>query len=226
MPETETRYPCPVCLGVTMEKTPIGDGDTVVLDHCPRCGGAWFELGEVQLLRRVRPEELWARIAPRGDVHRAHCHSCHTPMERTAASCPTCGQPNVLDCPVCAQPMKVATHEGLRLDSCANCKGVWFDHHELSAIWRIELGAALDRRRGRAGAALADSDGGMVLLEALAWNPGLVFYGAHAAGQLAGASVNALSNAPEAAGVVVEAAGEAAAGVFDLIMEIISGFFD
>ncbi|MBW3629152.1 MAG: zf-TFIIB domain-containing protein [Gemmatimonadetes bacterium] len=226
MPELETRYPCPVCLGVTMDKTRVGEPDGVMLDHCARCGGAWFELGEVQLLRRAKPADLWARIAPRADVHRAQCHSCHTPMERTASTCPTCGQANVLDCPVCEQPMKVATHEGLRLDSCSTCKGIWFDHHELSAIWRMELSAAVDRHRGRTGAGVADSDGGLVLLEALAWNPGLVFYGAHAAGHLAGASVNALANAPEAAGAAVEAAGEAAVGVFELIMEIISGFFD
>lgn len=221
MPEPEVRYPCPVCLGVTMEKAPVGAKNPVMLDHCPRCGGAWFELGEVQQLRAVRPEELWTHIAPRADVHRAQCHNCHTPMDRTEPSCPTCGHANVLDCPVCARPMQVAAHEGLRLDSCSHCKGIWFDHHELSAIWRIELGAALERRGG-----LDAGDGGLVLLEALAWNPGLAFYGAHAVGNLAGASMGALSNAPEAAGAVVEAAGEAATGVFELIMEIISGFFD
>ena len=225
MPEPETRYPCPVCLGVTMEKAPVGAKNPVMLDHCPRCGGAWFELGEVQRLRAARPEDLWKHIAPRKDVRRAQCHNCHTPMDRTEPKCPTCGQPNVLDCPVCARPMQVAAHEGLRLDSCSKCKGIWFDHHELSAVLRIELGAALEWRSGRAGA-LADGDGGLVLLEALAWNPGLAFYGAHAAGQLASASMGALANAPEAAGAAVEAAGEAATGVFELILEIISGFFD
>jgi len=226
MPELETRYPCPVCLGVMMEKTPVGEKAPVLLDHCPRCGGAWFELGEVQQLRQVRPEDLWKRIAPRAEVQRASCHSCHTPMDRSAASCPTCGQPNLLDCPVCEQTMQVASYEGLRLDSCARCKGIWFDHHELSAIWKLELNAALNRHRDRTGSALADNAGAVVLLDALTWNPGLVFYGAHAAGQLAGAGASALSNAPEAAGAVVEAAGEAAVGVFELIMEIIAGFFD
>ena len=41
-----------------------------------------------------------------------------------------------------------------------------------------------------------------------------------------GASVEALASAPAAAGGVVEAAGEAAAGVFETILEIISSFFE
>ena len=51
---SETRWPCPVCLGVKMEKTVVGKGeggpDSLTLDHCARCGGMWFELGEVQRL--------------------------------------------------------------------------------------------------------------------------------------------------------------------------------
>ena len=208
-----------------MEKVPIGGSGGLLLDHCARCGGAWFELGEVQLLRRTRPEDLWAGIAPRGEVHRAHCHACHTPMERSAAACPTCGHENRLDCPVCQQPMRVALHDGLRLDTCSHCKGVWFDHHELAAIWKLEVEAAVARRRHRRGSLTPYDEGTYGLLEVLAWHPGLVFYGVDAAGHAVAAGVSALGNAPETAAVVVEAAGEAAEGVFETIVEIISGFF-
>ena len=69
-------------------------------------------------------------------------------------------------------------------------------------------------------------DGSGVLLDVLMWHPGLVFYGAHAAGNLVAGSVNVLANAPEAASGVVEAAGEAATSVFEVIMEIIGSFFE
>lgn len=225
MPEIETRYPCPVCLGVAMEKVVVGEGGALQIDHCTRCGGAWFELGEVQRLRRVRPEDLWARIAPRGEVHRAHCHACHTPVQRSEPACPACGHTNLLDCPVCQHPMRAVPHDGLRLDACTRCKGVWFDHHELAAIWKLELDAALDRRRHK-GALARSGDGAFALVDVLAWHPGLVFYGVDAAGHAVIAGASALGNAPEAAGAVVEMAGEAAAGVFETIVEIISGFFN
>ena len=47
MRELEARYPCPVCLGVAMTKTPIGRDGALVLDHCARCGGVWFDAGEL-----------------------------------------------------------------------------------------------------------------------------------------------------------------------------------
>lgn len=217
----ETRYPCPVCLGVTMEKAPLG---ALMLDHCPRCGGVWFDAGEVQQLRGAAPEAFWARIAPRGEVQRAQCHACHTPMGRSDATCPTCGHANVLDCPVCQQPMRAAAIGPMRLDTCEKCRGIWFDHHEISSIWQLELGAALERRR-RTGMDLDDA-GSLLLLDALMWHPGMLYLGAHAVGNVVGASAHMLANAPEAAGGVVEAAGEAAAGVFETILEIISGFFE
>ena len=67
MTELEARYPCPVCLGVQMVKTPVrptrrGQSGGVLLDHCERCGGVWFEAGEVQQMRQLRPELLWRAI--------------------------------------------------------------------------------------------------------------------------------------------------------------------
>lgn len=81
----ETRYPCPVCLGAKLEKVVVADGLT--LDHCPRCGGVWFEAGEVQRLRRTDAAALWREIVQRDGVHAMQCHSCRTHMPRTDTSC-------------------------------------------------------------------------------------------------------------------------------------------
>jgi Zn-finger nucleic acid-binding protein len=220
--KVEARQPCPVCLGVNLAKKRIGD-EGLVLDHCERCGGVWFELGEVQALRRAKPHALWARVAQRAEPPRMACHDCHAPMGRHDAACTACGWNNQLDCPACLRPMEHAHHAQIRLDACRNCKGVWFDHDELAEIWNDSFGATLERRRRTAGESAGE--GAFFLVEALAWDPFLGLYAAHAAGHVIGASAEVLSHAPEAAGAAFEAAGEVAGGVFETIVEIIGGLF-
>jgi Zn-finger nucleic acid-binding protein len=228
MRELEPRYPCPVCLGVRLEKTRVGPRGELVLDACRRCGGIWFELGEVQRLKRHRPQTLWDRVRVRDEPFRMQCHECHAPMDRNAASCPACSWRNTIDCPVCQRAMEPQLHEGLRLDACRTCKGVWFDHVELAAIWRLTLDAS---RRGRSretrlSGPVATAEGGAdVLLYALAYSPDVLLYGARAAGYAVSTSAEALANAPEAATGLIAGAGEAAASVFEVIVDIISDLF-
>ncbi|MEX2283082.1 MAG: zf-TFIIB domain-containing protein [Gemmatimonadota bacterium] len=237
MKQLESRYPCPVCLGVTQEKlhfalprakSPVETGE-LVLDHCARCGGVWFGLGEVQQLRRVDPSLLWGRIIRRSEVHRMQCHQCHTHVARNEKKCPGCGWNLALECPVCARTMDQVAHSGLRLDVCRTCKGVWFDHDELAVIWKLEANALVKERRGIGENAQL---GSLVLLDALTYDPFLAFYGVQAAGHLVGGAAEAmahvpgaLANVPGAIGGLAEAAGEVASSVFETIAEIISGLF-
>ena len=223
---TETRFPCPVCPGLKMEKVtlaalPPAHAD-LVLDHCTRCGGVWFEAGEVQQLRRTDAERLWREIVRREDPHVMQCHSCRSPLPREAESCEVCGWTVKLDCPTCARPLDVSEQSGMRLDYCRHCRGVWFDHVELAGIWRLELDTALAKRRGVA------ADGSVVLLDALLFDPFLMYYGLSAGAHVAGAAAEGLAHAAGGAGALGEvagAAGEAAAGVFETIFEIIAGIF-
>lgn len=222
----EVRYPCPVCLGATLEKARLSrGGGELVLDACPRCGGIWFELGEVQRLRAHPPAQLWTRIQRRTEMHRSPCHGCHVIMDRNAATCPACGSPNEVDCPSCHRPLRAETHEGLRLDVCRQCKGVWFDHVELASIWTLGL-AARPRTPVLPGSVTAAEVGGYVLLDALTYSPELVFFGARAAGMAVQGGAQFLASAPEAAGALAEGAGDAAAGVFEAVLEIIGGIFN
>lgn len=225
MAEIAPRWPCPVCLGVTLEKAPVPAAGELLLDHCPRCGGIWFEPGEVQLLRLQPPAALWANVPRRDDVSRAQCHSCHAFTERDALRCVACGQQTQFDCPACQQRMEQARYGDLTLDVCKRCRGVWFDHHELAAIWEIEWKKAMKHRRKLARRADGVTDGSLVLLDALMFAPDLMFYGAHAAGHLAVSSVDALSHAPGALGAAAEAVGEAASSVFETLVEIVAGIF-
>jgi Zn-finger nucleic acid-binding protein len=236
MPELSPRLPCPVCLGTTMEKLAIGPGGALQIDHCRRCGGVWLEHGEVQQMRTLKEHELWQQVEPRHFAFRMRCHDCHAPMERADEACPACGWTNLLDCPACQHPMRVEMHAGLRLDLCRGCKGIWFDHHELKAIWSASFDRALRKGplpHGTAAGAVADGAASHALFDVLFFGPDLAYHGARAAGHAAVAAADLLSQlpeaiagTPEAAASVFEAAGEASGSVFGVVVEIIGGIFE
>lgn len=235
MPELSPLLQCPVCLGTTMEKICIGPRGALQVDHCRRCGGLWLDHGEVQRLRAQGAEKLWGAVPRRTEPFRMRCHDCHGLMDRADEACPACGWNNTLACPVCERPMVTQAHAGLRLDVCRECKGVWFDHHELAEVWKESFDSSLRTRRSGTGTAVVTGAdvAGDVLLNSLFFAPDLVFYGAYAAGHAAAASAEivaslpgAIGAAPEVAAAAVEAAGEAAGSVFSVIVEIISGIFD
>lgn len=243
MKRLETRYPCPVCLGAKLEKVrvegppdarrralrpPGGDSDSprdrvFVLDHCPRCGGVWFEAGEVQRLRQTDADALWREILRRDGVHAMLCHSCRAPVSRDDSACRACGWNVELDCPICERPLRTSEQNGLRLDYCPHDRGVWFDHHELTGIWKLKVDA-LVRRRGRRA---LDAAGDVALLDVLALDPFLLYYGVSATAHVAGAAADAVasSGSLEAVGEVASVAGEAASSLFETIVEIIGGLF-
>lgn len=223
MPDREIRYPCPVCLGVKMEKVRIGGSD-LVLDHCRRCGGIWFEYGEVQKLRRIARDDGLARLAPIASPPPTPCHGCRAPIRRTDPSCPVCGWAQTLPCPHCERGMRVEAHEGLTLDVCTGCRGVWFDRAELGAVWRLRPPGRPPRARGAVSGGAETA--GWILADALVYTPELLFHGAAATARAAGASVDALTVAPEAAGGVLDAAGDAAASVFGVVVEVLASLFD
>ena len=214
----ETRWPCPVCVGARMEKIHVRDrSGTLTLDTCPRCGGLWFERGEVGQLSTRNPSSLRTHVPTRADRVRPPCLGCHAPLDRDEEKCAVCGERNVLHCPSCDREMDRREHAGLILDFCRDCHGVWFDNAELSAIWRVNLSAGRNLPRNRrttaTDVAAATADG---LVEAMFWSPHLVVYGGAAVIDLVG----------HAAGPAAEAVGGAAEGVFSAVLDIISGLFD
>jgi Zn-finger nucleic acid-binding protein len=212
----ETRWPCPVCVGAVMEKIELeGQGNALTLDYCPRCGGLWFDRGEVGQLATRKASSLQSYVPERTERIRPLCIECHTPIDRDAETCEACGRRNALNCPVCDEVMDRRAHAGLILDFCKRCHGVWFDNAELSSIWRVNLAkASANVSRSRGATAVAAT--GDVLVEAMFWSPHLVLHAGVAVGQAAGS----------VAGAAGEVIGDAAEGVFSTIMEIIAGLFD
>jgi Zn-finger nucleic acid-binding protein len=239
MSEIAVRWPCPVCLGVRLDKRRVGRHGAVVLDHCDRCGGVWFEKGEVQALRQLRPRDLLAHVAPQAGVHHMRCRGCDGVVSREATACLACDQPVRLDCPSCDRPLETRDYQGVRLDFCGRCRGVWFDQHELKDLWRMSaIEAARKQRSGRrrtdrsAPGATGQSPA-QGIADVLLYAPDLGVLGVDMVGR---GVVAGVTNAPEAAGAAahaaahvaggaVDAAGEVAAHAFGFIVEAICSLF-
>ena len=76
MRDDGVRLECPVCLGVKLAKLEPSPDAPLVLDYCTRCGGIWFDEGEVPRLRECQPRALAAKVELGSGVHRMRCHGC------------------------------------------------------------------------------------------------------------------------------------------------------
>jgi Zn-finger nucleic acid-binding protein len=222
---------CPVCPGVRMAATRVGECSKVEIDHCTRCGGVWFEQGEVQQIRRHAPAAVWARITWRGGRFRMACRGCHERIERGAEACRACGWANVLDCPSCDRPMERARGLDLTLDICRACRGAWFDSDELDAIWRGQAAVALAAHPATAHLAGDREHAGNVLADALSTVDGIeaAYYVTRAGVEVASALPEASAGAFELSVSIVEAAGQASSAVFDVVcgvLELLFGLLD
>lgn len=216
------KLECPVCLGAALEPLRPIATSPLELDYCGRCGGVWFDAGEVPAMRGIKPDALMTAVTLRPDAFRMKCHECHASFDRNRPECPACGWKNQLSCPACRTTLSAIEHEGLRLDACPRCRGVWFDNVELAAIWNGKV-AALAKRKGQQVTPGVDSD--HFLLASVLWMPDPFFTGyivasgvdavGHAAGALA-----------PAAGAIVENTGELAGSVFDAIGSVIASVLE
>lgn len=221
----EPRLPCPVCFGVRMVKRSPPGAPQVVVDLCPRCGGIWFEHGEVQAVRRA------SGVPDPGDVdpsRAGRCTGCGAPVDRCDDACPACGQKVVIDCPTCDEPMEAVKHGDITLDLCTTCRGVWFDREELGHIWSAAL-ARVQREKGRQGTAshskaLGGVDPAPALIDVLAFTPDLAVVAGEASLRGAAASLDVVLNAvPEVAGAVVDVSRAAFEILLEAVAAVLSG---
>ena len=92
-----------------LERHPGGLGE-FVLDVCPKCGGAWFDHGEVSKLTGDREiEKLIIDYA---------------------------GGASEFACPRCGRSMARRPVGEVTVDVCPNCEGIWMDRGELETAAR------------------------------------------------------------------------------------------
>ncbi|NIN71955.1 MAG: hypothetical protein GTO46_08530 [Gemmatimonadetes bacterium] len=133
------RLRCPVCDGEDMQKISPSEETELILDYCDKCGGMWFESGEVRELRYCPPEVVSSLISIKKQLYAVECDSCGQLMARNAAECPSCGQGNVIKCPRCDTKLERVQGDKFTLDVCQDCRGVWFDNIDLSAVWNLQF---------------------------------------------------------------------------------------
>jgi uncharacterized protein len=49
-----------------------------------------------------------------------------------------------MNCPKCQSPMEAVTFEGITVDRCTGCKGIWFDDREQSRLKQVKGAEAID----------------------------------------------------------------------------------
>lgn len=124
---------CPSCKTRLIQDASTG----VQVDACPKCGGIWFDGGELARLAQSRPGCLTG-------LEHGHDPPAAPPQEALRIT----GRP----CPVCRAAMREFQFPwapGIRLDGCNQCHGIWADDGELAGIEAL----AVEHRRQTAAAA-------------------------------------------------------------------------
>ena len=119
---------CPVC---PRPLAPVTCG-WVVIDKCGRCGGEFYDVGELERVERLTDDEAkWLR--------------------ETAGLPRPPGQGGPRKCPGCAHAMEAITEAyEVTIDVCPHCRGVWCDKGE------ADLLRAKAREHHERGATMAD----------------------------------------------------------------------
>jgi Zn-finger nucleic acid-binding protein len=233
------RHDCPVCLGLPMQTlTWALAARSLTLDGCDRCGGWWFDGGELAMAAEVQRSgmsgsERLRQYQVRMAAGSMACHQCSSLMRRNLSHCPSCNWANVIDCPKCDVPMERQVHGSLVIDRCRQCDGLWLDRVELSLLNSLsrspQLGepttsSAIDDR------AVTDSWGANAIGEGVRCAVEVAVHAPELGSTVAEGLVAGLEAAPEMAtgaveilAVGLEIAGESAAVVIELIAGILAG---
>ena len=103
---------CPRCF----EPLKVMTVEGVSVDLCDRCGGLWLDKGEAETLLSKRPlPDFLTRPAARQDS---------VEFRRQGQR----------ECPRCSTGLQLSAVEGVQLDGCARCGGVFLDRGELDEL--------------------------------------------------------------------------------------------
>jgi len=105
---------CPCCKDIELSIQKISPN--VEVDTCQKCGGVWFEKGEVgDFTRFAKDIPDFARLVKEAKPSSKACPECHTNMKE----------------------MKYTASSELIIDYCATCSGMWFDGGEMGELNKI-----------------------------------------------------------------------------------------
>jgi Zn-finger nucleic acid-binding protein len=109
---------CPACRDVEMEKV---DVHSVKVDRCPKCGGTWYDQGELKQLtdREGDGDYQWLNATLWQDADKVDV------SEHSRRQCPTC-----------AVPMASVRYGDppVNIEVCPLCFGIWLDKGEYEKV--------------------------------------------------------------------------------------------
>jgi len=103
---------CPRCKAVLKDNILGG----VVYQKCDKCGGFWFDKGE---LHQIRQEKDWFKIAT--NIEKATSH-----VKKGSLACPRCSES--------LKTIEYSHETGIKVEVCPICEGLWLDSAEIQAI--------------------------------------------------------------------------------------------
>src|SRR5690606_23169646 len=104
------------------------------LRHCPLCLGIW--VAGAGLSAGFSPD-LANHPALRAGTRPRLCPQCTTRLSAEEV-CPKCAYKRPeLACPSCGEAMQRQAMGSIIVDSCAACRGIWFDAGELRAVYDV-----------------------------------------------------------------------------------------
>lgn len=116
------------CLRCSTKMTRNALKNTILVDYCPKCRSFWLDKGELEKLRKGKPEDTETL------KKEARKEKKYEPVLTIKGACPRCFG-------------KLARYnEGsVRLDKCTRCEGIFFDKGELDACLKADRTSFLNR---------------------------------------------------------------------------------
>ena len=103
---------CPRCK-IILQDNILGG---VVYKKCSKCGGFWFDKGE---LHQIRQEKDWFKIE-------TNVEEATSTVIKGSLQCPRCSE--------LLHTIEYAHETGIKIDVCSKCEGLWLDSGEIQAI--------------------------------------------------------------------------------------------
>jgi len=108
--EDEEPIDCPRCKAPMKAEYVQKLGPDVRIDVCEKCGGSWFDRGELAQTINSRP------------------------IANKLTEAPIKGTMSPIACPRCGGRMRMRREWDVEVDVCITCEGVWLDHGELEEL--------------------------------------------------------------------------------------------
>ena len=110
MEEIESKVECPQCKETMAQLHLNMFGSYILIDYCDACQGYWYDKGELdKVLDGDKLESVLNRKKPNKEGSR-------------------------FPCPRCGADLSAKVLNGVIIDQCKECQGIWLDKNELYLI--------------------------------------------------------------------------------------------